>query len=338
MAEQVIGPYSKPYHKPCLTCIVCNKRLDSTLLVEHEGEPFCKNCHKTHLGQGKGGFALSVPLRPEKPAALRGQANSSASKSADDEYNEKLSGISVTPKKKSHTSNETHEEPPTPLRTPTMRANLSRPTTVAQSIDDLVASGVEVPIPHNRNSLAANSINKEVYGSTARTSTNPSHEQDQEILFANEEPLTRHFTSSREAESIEKSSQKSYYTPDSTDEYPQPSTPPSREAFASFRQDAGGLPSPQRKDPIALTREREKGLAQLGGAGAAKTYSPRTAPMSPNQSANTDKSNEYGYAPNSALTKMGLGSTVNAAAVGTPLCARCERPVCAYQITSPLCS
>ncbi|CDS82274.1 uncharacterized protein SPSC_03093 [Sporisorium scitamineum] len=71
LAEQVIGPASKPYHKTCLTCVVCNKRLDSTLLVEHDGEPYCKNCHKEHLGTGKGGFAKAVSLNPTSPKSPR---------------------------------------------------------------------------------------------------------------------------------------------------------------------------------------------------------------------------------------------------------------------------
>ncbi|SJX61932.1 uncharacterized protein SRS1_12923 [Sporisorium reilianum f. sp. reilianum] len=74
LAEQVIGPASKPYHKTCLTCVVCNKRLDSTLLVEHDGEPYCKNCHKEHLGTGKGGFAKAVSLNPTSPKSPRSPA------------------------------------------------------------------------------------------------------------------------------------------------------------------------------------------------------------------------------------------------------------------------
>lgn len=74
LAEQVIGPASKPYHKTCLTCVVCNKRLDSTLLVEHDGEPYCKNCHKEHLGHGKGGFAKAVTLNPTSPKSPRSPA------------------------------------------------------------------------------------------------------------------------------------------------------------------------------------------------------------------------------------------------------------------------
>lgn len=52
------------YHKHCLKCTVCNRRLDSMSLLEHNGEPFCNNCHRTYLGQGKDQFGRAVPLRP----------------------------------------------------------------------------------------------------------------------------------------------------------------------------------------------------------------------------------------------------------------------------------
>lgn len=64
-AEQVIGPAGKAYHRACLKCIVCNKRLDSVTLLEHDGEPFCSMCHRKHLGQGTGGFGTAVPLQPQ---------------------------------------------------------------------------------------------------------------------------------------------------------------------------------------------------------------------------------------------------------------------------------
>lgn len=44
-AEQVMGPGRKLYHKPCLACTTCNKRLDSLTLLEHDQEPYCKTCH-----------------------------------------------------------------------------------------------------------------------------------------------------------------------------------------------------------------------------------------------------------------------------------------------------
>jgi hypothetical protein len=42
--EQVVGPAGKVYHKACLKCLSCGKRLDSHLLVEHDDEvrPFAR--------------------------------------------------------------------------------------------------------------------------------------------------------------------------------------------------------------------------------------------------------------------------------------------------------
>jgi cysteine/glycine-rich protein len=56
MAEQVIGP-NGPWHRACLTCIDCNKRLDSFTLAEHEGEAYCRNCHGRRFGPKGYGFA-----------------------------------------------------------------------------------------------------------------------------------------------------------------------------------------------------------------------------------------------------------------------------------------
>ncbi|TFK37672.1 hypothetical protein BDQ12DRAFT_632297 [Crucibulum laeve] len=49
-AEQVMGPGRKLYHKPCLACTICNKRLDSYTLLEHDLQPFCKSCHMKNFG------------------------------------------------------------------------------------------------------------------------------------------------------------------------------------------------------------------------------------------------------------------------------------------------
>ncbi|KAI8972621.1 hypothetical protein BD414DRAFT_448538 [Trametes punicea] len=45
-AEQIMGPG----RKPCLACKNCGKRLDSLSLVEHDEEPYCKNCHVKLFG------------------------------------------------------------------------------------------------------------------------------------------------------------------------------------------------------------------------------------------------------------------------------------------------
>ncbi|KAI8988922.1 hypothetical protein BDB01DRAFT_842384 [Pilobolus umbonatus] len=56
MAEQVIGPGGQ-WHKNCLTCIECNKRLDSTTLTEKNDEAYCKVCYGRKWGPKGYGFA-----------------------------------------------------------------------------------------------------------------------------------------------------------------------------------------------------------------------------------------------------------------------------------------
>ncbi|VDB84461.1 unnamed protein product [Peniophora sp. CBMAI 1063] len=65
-AEQVMGPGRKLYHKSCLTCKECNKRLDSYSLVEHEEEPYCKNCHRKLFGN-RDLRQQNLPYRPASP-------------------------------------------------------------------------------------------------------------------------------------------------------------------------------------------------------------------------------------------------------------------------------
>ncbi|EJF60087.1 LIM-domain-containing protein [Dichomitus squalens LYAD-421 SS1] len=49
-AEQIMGPGRKLYHKSCLRCTSCDKRLDSFSLVEHDEQPYCKLCHVKLFG------------------------------------------------------------------------------------------------------------------------------------------------------------------------------------------------------------------------------------------------------------------------------------------------
>ncbi|KAF9427411.1 Cysteine and glycine-rich protein 1 [Podila epigama] len=62
-AEQVIGPNGAPWHKSCYTCRECNRRLDSTILAEHEGDAYCNNCHKARFGPTGYGYATGVLVR-----------------------------------------------------------------------------------------------------------------------------------------------------------------------------------------------------------------------------------------------------------------------------------
>ncbi|KAG0344655.1 hypothetical protein BG005_001743 [Podila minutissima] len=62
-AEQVIGPNGSPWHKSCYTCRECNRRLDSSILAEHEGDAYCNNCHKAKYGPTGYGYATGVLVR-----------------------------------------------------------------------------------------------------------------------------------------------------------------------------------------------------------------------------------------------------------------------------------
>lgn len=59
--EQTVGPKGSIYHKKCLNCKTCAKVLDSVSLTEHEGEAYCKNCHKNFAP------VYSVSLLPADP-------------------------------------------------------------------------------------------------------------------------------------------------------------------------------------------------------------------------------------------------------------------------------
>ncbi|KAK7039144.1 hypothetical protein VNI00_010048 [Paramarasmius palmivorus] len=77
-AEQVMGPGRKLYHKPCLACTSCNKRLDSYTLLEHDQQPYCKPCHSRNFGTrdlrqaNLPQRATSPPLSPTRATARFG--------------------------------------------------------------------------------------------------------------------------------------------------------------------------------------------------------------------------------------------------------------------------
>ncbi|KAI8801116.1 hypothetical protein BJ742DRAFT_838810 [Cladochytrium replicatum] len=55
-AEQVTGPNSTMWHKSCLTCKECRRRLDSTNLAEKSGEAYCRACYGKLFGPKGYGF------------------------------------------------------------------------------------------------------------------------------------------------------------------------------------------------------------------------------------------------------------------------------------------
>lgn len=76
-----MGPGRKLYHKPCLACTTCNKRLDSLTLLEHDQLPYCKTCHIRTFGTRDLRHA-NLPHRddaspPPFPSSSLGSANES---------------------------------------------------------------------------------------------------------------------------------------------------------------------------------------------------------------------------------------------------------------------
>ena len=48
-AEKVIA-LNEIWHPQCFICENCNKRLSSSTVSDHDGKPFCSNCHKKLFG------------------------------------------------------------------------------------------------------------------------------------------------------------------------------------------------------------------------------------------------------------------------------------------------
>ncbi|GJJ69497.1 hypothetical protein EMPS_01843 [Entomortierella parvispora] len=70
-AEQVIGPNGAAWHKSCFTCKECNRRLDSNTLAEHEGEAYCKACHKKMWGPTGYGYASNLLVREDPESQFK---------------------------------------------------------------------------------------------------------------------------------------------------------------------------------------------------------------------------------------------------------------------------
>ncbi|KAF9902859.1 hypothetical protein EC991_004479 [Linnemannia zychae] len=70
-AEQIIGPNGAPWHKACFTCRECNRRLDSNILGEHEGEAYCKTCHKKMWGPTGYGYASGLLVREDPESQFK---------------------------------------------------------------------------------------------------------------------------------------------------------------------------------------------------------------------------------------------------------------------------
>lgn len=405
LAEQVIGPASKPYHRTCLTCVVCNKRLDSTLLVEHDGEPYCKNCHKEHLGTGKGGFAKAVSLNPTSPKSPRSPASNlsrparsplstpsnagaafaqqqfstpdtTLSRGFSDSPRRSPSPTKITPGASLVTSEDQvpritiRSRPPvatSPLASPPSptkasssleRARTSSSSAPIRSIDEAIAApGIDMEDPVARIQAAVGGMS---LGSTSRTwSARPNHgsnEVDSDTFDPSPSvSTTAHVVPSVDyydtpspppvaAPSRATRSYKSQYTEEpsfaedgtpitiqtrriaatdtigsihfsGTSNSTTSPTPATKVNTQSPLSAIGSLPPPRRPDPKTLT----------GASGTAKIAPPRTIITKPPATSGSDES--LGARRKSGIDRIGLSSSIVDASGGTPLCARCARPV-----------
>jgi len=78
-AEQVMGPGRKIFHKSCLTCYSCKRRLDSFSLVEHNEEPYCRPCHVREFGTRD---LRSANISPQLSPQARSRTNTAATASS----------------------------------------------------------------------------------------------------------------------------------------------------------------------------------------------------------------------------------------------------------------
>ncbi|KAF9540589.1 hypothetical protein EC957_003980 [Mortierella hygrophila] len=99
-AEQIIGPNGAAWHKACFTCRECNRRLDSNILAEHEGEAFCKTCHKKMWGPTGYGYGSGLLVREDPESQFKQSIgrppNSTGSQNNDNDNTNTNSGSYAT--------------------------------------------------------------------------------------------------------------------------------------------------------------------------------------------------------------------------------------------------
>ncbi|CAD6885882.1 unnamed protein product [Tilletia laevis] len=295
--ELKIGPASIAYHARCLTCSLCNKRLDSTLQVEHEGQPYCKHCHAKMLGTGANGFTRAVPMQPRSPQAA---------------------GVRVG----------AFSSPGSPTSAPKVLASTGSPSPhrATSSVSSVASS-----------SRAAGATN----GSTGAASSSLSSTSDEPSP-----PPTRFSFSS-----ASKPSQPFLLSSERT----QPASSARRLEDEDDGAEFGPGPVPPRAQPTPVAQSMDDLVNQVGGI----TIRPRGIGVVPTSRAGDDDDIDaastvatvgglppprrltpskhgpttgYKTAPafgggTSGLSRLGLDSSISAAAGGTPLCARCAKPV-----------
>ncbi|SPO35271.1 uncharacterized protein PSFLO_00742 [Pseudozyma flocculosa] len=369
--EQVIGPMAKTYHKHCLTCTVCAKRLDSTLLVEHDGEPFCKNCHKEHLGTGKGGFTTAVKLNPVSPKAQSASSpralssprtlaspTPSSSSPATNAFprspsptkpqpsaafphgleDQGVTGISIRPRGQPTSPTTTtaaataRPSSPSKVSSRPYVASRATPSTPIRSIDDAVSS----THPHIRDPVS--NLVDSVGGLGLQTIGNDTedHETDDEPRKL---PSASYYATPPPRAGHSFDSTSSTATPSRTS-FASPAATSTTSTLASPAADAYD-------PPVTITTRRISaadtiGSTLNGAAGIAKVAPPRMT-INPNTTTSPDRlggpsgarglpsegsdSSLNGRAAKGGIERLGLGSIISDAGGGTPLCARCQKPV-----------
>ena len=61
LLERTLGPKGD-WHKACLACADCKKRLDSTTLAERQGEVYCKACYGRNFGPKGFGYGCTAVM------------------------------------------------------------------------------------------------------------------------------------------------------------------------------------------------------------------------------------------------------------------------------------
>ncbi|KAK0519479.1 hypothetical protein OC842_007442, partial [Tilletia horrida] len=315
--ELKIGPNGTPYHARCLTCTLCNKRLDSTLLLEHEGQPYCKHCHAKLLGTGANGFTRAVPLQPRSPeaagvrvgafasphsptasspAGLVGSSAIAASRaiSASPSAHRSTSPVSSVASSSRAGGTAVHSRSSSPQRpgtTTSVFAHVQRAPASAGSVDLTSAQNVY------RTAVPSVSGEYDLEFGPAPTSPPraPVQSMDDLVNQLNEVKIRPRGHVSVAIPLTERREDSSLSPADEADEAESISSIDAASTVGTVGMP--GLPPPRRLTP-----------SKHGTAGT--TY--KTAPA-------------YGGGT-SGVSRLGLGSSISAAAGGTPLCARCAKP------------
>ncbi|KAK0566296.1 hypothetical protein OC861_003297 [Tilletia horrida] len=355
--ELTHGPNSIPYHIRCLTCSVCNKRLDSSLLVEHEGKPYCKHCHAKMFGTGANGFSRAVPLQARTPEAAGVRVGAFASPSSPTTATIGASGGSaaaaVTGAPTAFATRGYAVSPSTHRATSSVSSIASSSSRLASTIggSSVTVGGIASspaqaqPIrPRERLDSTSSASSAAKHGSVsafpfARGSTNPNParittDQQFEDEFGPPPvpgPVSRTLKQEPAQSMDDLVNQVTGITirPRGVGVVPAPDPdtqdPQREEASTATPDDAqSDLSAVSTTATIgAVPAPTNTGAAASGSSGGL----PPPKRLTPSNAASSYKTAPAYGGGTSGVTRLGLGSSISAAAGGTPLCARCDKPV-----------